>query len=308
MENAPTAGTSGTIRRRVSAALTRRFPAARQRALNATLAAAERLAGAGPVLVPEYDLDPRPRWGWDGAPVNRAVAEVLDRHVDDALAILDDAVALLDWARDVVADPAGPRFDDDYWGGLDALVQCALLRFHRPARYVEIGSGNSTRFARRVVDDFSLPTTIVSIDPAPRAEIDGLCDEVVRAPLQEVGVEPFADLAADDVVLLDGSHVAMVNSDATVFLLEVLPSLPAGVVVGVDDVFWPCDYPPTWERRPYGEQYVVGGLLLGGAWRCRLAGMHVCRHPAAAGALEQIWPVVESRFGRVASTMWMQGP
>ena len=50
-------------------------------------------------------------------------------------------------------------------------------------RLVEVGSGYSTKFARRAIDDHSLRSRITSIDPAPRAEIDGLCDSVIRGPL-----------------------------------------------------------------------------------------------------------------------------
>ena len=50
----------------------------------------------------------------------------------------------------------------------------------RPRRFIEIGSGNSTKFARRAIRDHWLNTSIVSIDPFPRSEIDAICDEVVR--------------------------------------------------------------------------------------------------------------------------------
>ena len=55
-----------------------------------------------------------------------------------------------------------------------------------PATFLEVGSGNSTKFARRAIEDHGLRTRIVSIDPEPWAEIDGLCDEVLRAPAEEV--------------------------------------------------------------------------------------------------------------------------
>ena len=67
------------------------------------------------------------------------------------------------------------------------------------------------------------------------------------------------------------------NTDATVFFLDVLPRLPEGVLVGIDDVFLPWDYPPTWTERVYGEQYLLAALLLGGAagWTVRFPGWWV---------------------------------
>jgi hypothetical protein len=46
----------------------------------------------------------------------------------------------------------------------------------RPERYVEVGSGHSTRFARRAINDAQTGTRITSIDPAPRAEVEPLCE------------------------------------------------------------------------------------------------------------------------------------
>jgi len=113
------------------------------------------------------------------------------------------------------------------------------------------------------VHDGGLQTRITSIDPAPRAEVDGVCDEVVRAPFQDTDLGRFAELEAGDVVLVDSSHHVLRNSDVTVFVLDVLPELPAGVLVGIHDVFLPDDYPWWLADRWYSEQYLVAAWLLG---------------------------------------------
>src|SRR6266478_5533041 len=58
---------------------------------------------------------------------------------------------------------------EPYWSNgwippLDAVSLCGLLSQHEPARYIEIGSGNSTKFARKVIDEMGLRTKILSID------------------------------------------------------------------------------------------------------------------------------------------------
>ncbi len=138
---------------------------------------------------------------------------------------------------------------------------CALLRAFefRPKRFVEVGSGDSTRSAsrRRSIRDHSLPTLITSIDPTPRAEIDKLCDFVIRKPLEEVELDVFDELGPGDFLFIDGSHRSFSNSDVTVAFLDVLPRLRAGVVVHFHDIFWPYDYPPEWADRYYSEQYLL---------------------------------------------------
>ena len=107
-------------------------------------------------------------------------------------------------------------------------------------------------------------TQIVSIDPHPRVEIDAICDEVIRSPLQDVDLRLFDRLGPGDVLFIDNSHYAFMGSDVTVLLFDVLPRLKPGVLVGVHDFFLPDDYPPNWQRRFYNEQYLLGCWLLGG--------------------------------------------
>lgn len=269
-----------------------------------------RLHRGSDVFVSEYPLAPRARWGWDGAPVLGTLSERLGASDYDAAVAA--AVDLLDWGRGIPRRAEGgrePCWENDWWGTIDALYQCAMLRARAPALYLEVGSGFSTLFARRAVRDFGLRTKIVSIDPAPRAEVDACCDEVIRMRLQDARAPVFERLAPGDVVLVDCSHVAMMDSDSTVFLLEILPSLPAGVLVGIDDIFLPWDYPPTWAARMYGEQYLLAAMLLGGG-----AGIDVTfpgwwltdGTAAYAERLAPVWPVVQNRFGRHATSFWFE--
>jgi hypothetical protein len=106
---------------------------------------------------------------------------------------------------------------------LDAVALYGFIATRKPRRYVEIGSGTSTKFARRAVTDHSPRTEIISIDPDPRSEIDALCDDVMRMPLEDVPADFFAGLCADDILFFDGSHRAFQNSDVTVFFCGRLP-------------------------------------------------------------------------------------
>ncbi len=263
------------------------------------------------MLLPEYPLELKPRWGWDGATMLEPLAARLEASFADYEDTITAASELVDWARNIprtTTDAGVPCWENDWWGTLDALVQCAALKQRDPALYLEIGSGMSTLFARRAIADFSLRTRIVSVDPQPRGDVDACCDEVIRQPFDEVADSLAERLAADDVVFLDGSHVALMGSDATVFMLDVLPRLPAGVLVGIDDVFLPWDYPPTWSRRVYGEQYLLAAFLLGGGedFRIRFPGWWLTRCSPPAGRFDALWPVVENRFGRLATSFWIE--
>src|SRR5262245_52540208 len=114
---------------------------------------------------------------------------------------------------------------------------------HVDAAALSIGSGHSTKFARRAVVDYGLPTQITSIDPHPRAEIDALCHRTIRKPLEETDLNVFDELEPGDVVFFDGSHQYFMNSDVTVFFLDVPPRLKPGTLVQVHDNTLPYDYP-----------------------------------------------------------------
>jgi hypothetical protein len=122
---------------------------------------------------------------------------------------------------------------------------------------IEVGSGNSTMFAKSALLHSGKDTKIVSIDPQPRAEIDAICDEVIRAPLEDLDVSLFDRLEAGDSLFIDNSHRSFMNSDVTVAMLDVLPRLKPGVLVGIHDIFLPFDYFETWAERGYNEQYLL---------------------------------------------------
>jgi Methyltransferase domain len=185
---------------------------------------------------------------------------------------------------------------EPYWSNgwippLDAVSLCGLLRQHEPARYIEIGSGNSTKFARKVIDEMGLRTKILSIDPAPRAEIDALCDETIRSALEDLPNDFFTTIRSDDMFFFDGSHRSFPNSDVTVFFTELLPCLPAGAIYGLHDIFLPHDYPATWNVRFYNEQYLLLAYLFGGGGKdgVLFASSYVCANRNKFRELDALW-------------------
>jgi Methyltransferase domain len=188
-------------------------------------------------------------------------------------------------------DNSQPAWVNGWQPGLDSSALYSFLRSRSPALYLEIGSGTSTKFARRAIRDGALPTRIVSIDPHPRAEIDQLCDRVIRSPLEEANLSILDELRAGDVVFFDGSHRTFMNSDATVFFLEALQRVPAGVIVGIHDVYLPFDYPPDVADRYYSEQYLLAAYLLAGTERFAtvLPAWYVSRTERFRPQLESLW-------------------
>jgi Methyltransferase domain len=233
----------------------------------------------------DYPIRPRVRFGW-GRPSHPQMSAILNNRSDACAANIHALYRFADaFSRieDRAADAKEPSWSNDWFPPLDAMALYGFVARRNPAIYLEIGSGNSTKFAARAVRDHGLRTRVISIDPSPRAEVDELCDEVIRVPLEDADPTVFARLSKGDILFCDNSHRSFQNSDVTVFFLEVLPSLPAGVLVGVHDIFLPHDYPDEWVGRFYNEQYLLACWLLAGGIEAEMP-VHHC---ATSGAFSE---------------------
>ena len=222
----------------------------------------------------------------------------------EALADLERCAAALEAIGHDTPAPA-PRWHQDWFPRLDAALAYAMVRRHRPARIVEVGSGHSTRFIVRAVADGALATRITAIDPAPRATLAGLAVEWLRRRVPEVGPEPFATLAPGDLLFVDSSHILMPGSDVDFLLNQALPILPRGALVHLHDVFLPDDYPPDWQWRGYNEQTALVLPLLCDDWEVLFASHYVVTRMAAAlsGSVAARLPLLA---GARESSLWLR--
>jgi hypothetical protein len=242
----------------------------------------------------EYDIDCKPRY-WPEP--HKRLYEIINREsARYQMHLQSFAKYAVDLAK-IPREPRTPRepfWQNGFFGGLDAIALHGFVAEIKPRLYFEIGSGNSTKFARNAFSLHGIATRIVSLDRDPRAEIDALCDEVIRAPLEQVDMAVFDQLNSGDVLFYDGSHQVLANSDVTVFFMDVLPRLKPGVWVHVHDVFLPWDYPPEWTDRHYAEEYMLACWILAGSPRIQieLANYFVAHHPALMACLNPIYSLL----------------
>jgi hypothetical protein len=250
------------------------------------------------------------RWGW-GSPPNPALHALIAAGTDayrTTIELIERHGAHLVRIPAAETDRGEPFWDQHWFTGLDAAALYSFIRARQPARYHEVGSGNSTLFAARAIRDGGLGTQILSVDPQPRAEVDPVCDEVIRAPLERADPMRVAALEAGDILLVDSSHYVLQGSDVVTFFLEVLPALPSRVLVGVHDVFLPDDYPWWLSDRWYSEQYMLAAWILGAAGRIRMVfpAHHCSTEPALRTQLDATWAHAGLRGIAYGSTFWFE--
>lgn len=243
----------------------------------------------------EYKVAFKPRYG-HGKPPHQQLYEVINANRSTYKEFLRKALSLKEaiWTiqdSSKETNPRQPGWNNGFLPGLDIVGIYTMLSELKPSKYVEIGSGNSTKVAYKARKEQQLPTKITSIDPMPRAEVDHLSDRVVRQPFENTDLSMLEELAENDILFVDNSHRILPNSDATVFFLEVLPRLKKGVVVHIHDVYLPYDYPQVMCDRFYSEQYGLAMYLLAnpGKYETILPNYFISEDPELSSLIAPMW-------------------
>ena len=226
------------------------------------------LLGRGPAAHIYSDhYSPTPR-DWNNMPSGNVYEKIINKNEACYYKEIETSAAYIYNFQNIPFNntvQTAPFWSNSAFPPLDACMLYSLLASRKPAVFMEVGSGNSTKFAYKAVVDHSPATQIISIDPCPRAEIDNLCNTCLRVPLEQVPLEQFEVLKSGDILFIDNSHRSFQNSDVTFFFTTILPNLNPGVIYGIHDIFLPNDYPGEWAMRFYNEQYLLMTYLLGGA-------------------------------------------
>ena len=221
----------------------------------------------------------------------------IDFNWDDQLALLDDLAAYREELSTLKFN-----FNNGYFSGFDAAVYYALIRHLKPQRIIEIGGGYSTQLASKALAANECGN-LLCIEPYPeRLNGAGPTVELIQKRVEEIGLDVFDCLTANDILFIDSSHAVKFGSDVCYEFLEILPRLASGVWVHVHDIFFPHDYPAEWliERRmALNEQYLLEAFLsFNKQFQVTLANYWLCLdHVNEATCL---WP------NTGASSLWMK--
>ena len=161
--------------------------------------------------------------------------------------------------------------DNPSYGHFDALMLYGMLREAKPRRIIEVGSGFSSAamldLNERVLGG-SVHFTFIDPDMARLRPLLRPDDQarvtLIEKRVQEVPLETFASLGANDVLFIDSSHVSKIGSDVNRLYFDVLPALAPGVLIHIHDVAGNLDYPREWLEagRAWNEQYLLRAFLM----------------------------------------------
>lgn len=159
-------------------------------------------------------------------------------------------------------------FDNGTFEQGDAECWYQLIRYKKPKRIFEVGSGNSTLMATEAIkknseDDTSYTCKHICIEPYERPWLEKNV-QVLRNKVEDIELDFFSELEENDILFIDSSHVIRPEGDVLYECLEILPRLRIGVIVHFHDIFTPRNYPDNWlkeEIRLWNEQYLLEAFL-----------------------------------------------
>jgi Methyltransferase domain len=133
-----------------------------------------------------------------------------------------------------------------FFGYIEAQVLHAVIRHYKPARLIEIGGGVPTYCASQALAinrREGVNGQISCIEPDPIDAIKNIDNvNLIARPIQDVPLEHFIQLQANDIVFIDSNHAVKAGSEVNYIVLEILPIIPKGVLVQFHDIYLPYDY------------------------------------------------------------------
>jgi hypothetical protein len=86
---------------------------------------------------------------------------------------------------------------------------------------------------------------------------------IIESKLENLDPTLFEELAENDILFIDSTHVSKVNSDVNWMFFEILPRLRKGVHIHFHDIFHPFEYPKEWIYQGWAwqEAYLLRAFL-----------------------------------------------
>jgi len=238
----------------------------------------------------------------------------VDLRIDEQLAL----VAKFNYAEELLALPLEKPSDTEFgyhngwYEAGDAELFYDFVRFFKPKRIVEVGSGNSSLIAEKAIaanraEDPGYTCEHICIEPFERPWLEKLGIQIVRDRVEQCNPELFEALDENDFLFIDSSHVLRPQGDICHLYLSILPKLRPGVIVHVHDVFTPRDYLEQWVKRGrlWNEQYVLEAFLSCNSQFRVLAALNLLAHDYR-DSLARACPVLMLERSFEPGAFWFQ--
>lgn len=178
------------------------------------------------------------------------------------------------------------RLENQSFGPGDADFLFQIIRWQKPGKVIEIGSGSSTKVAKHALElnsnEGSNAAEHICVEPYEQPWLDRLENiTVVRSKIEDYDLDWGTELRAGDLLFIDSSHMIRPQGDVLHEYLSILPQLATGVLVHVHDIFSPRDYLKRWledDVKFWNEQYLLEAILSNSARYEIVAALNLLKH------------------------------
>jgi hypothetical protein len=144
----------------------------------------------------------------------------------------------------------------------------SIIRYYKPRRIIEIGSGNSSRVFSSAVERNLSESKLCNyyiVDPYPSEKIEKHLPGLSRLIKERVELQPpdlFDSLSTNDILFIDSGHTVRTGGDVNFLYLDILPRLAPGVMVHIHDIPMPLEYPEVYFTKPTFRVFWTESYLL----------------------------------------------
>lgn len=260
----------------------------------------------------DYRFKVKPRWNSPEG-YHQGLYEIIKRYNENYEKLINDLIQIGQplQNQNVISYEGGGEliWTNGFLPGLDILSIFAIPEIFKPKCIMEVGSGTSTQLFHLSREIHNLDYKIISIDPEPRKSIDKYCDEVIRLRLEDIDLDTFQRIKANDILFIDNSHLIFPNSDSMVFYLDILFNLPPGAIIHIHDIYLPFDYPQFMCDRYYNEQYGLAIAMLSNPERFEfiLPNFYISQHKFLSKKLDTFWEFdSDDRIEKHGGSFWFK--
>ena len=141
------------------------------------------------------------------------------------------------------------HFVNDWYSYCDSIFLYSMIRYSKPKKIIEVGSGFSSAVSMDTNDlFFNSEINLEFIEPAPSRllslmnENDKIKYKIHKTRVENLPTEIFDSLESGDILFIDSSHKFSYGNDLDYLLFKILPKLKKGVLIHFHDIFFPFKY------------------------------------------------------------------
>ena len=161
------------------------------------------------------------------------------------------------------------NINNNFFSKGDAEIYYQIIRYTKPNKIVEIGSGQSTLIAIEAIkkneEENNKTTQLTCVEPYENLWLEDLNIAIIRKKIEDINFDDDKiNLDSGDILFIDSSHIIRPQGDVLKLYLEILPKLKSGVIIHIHDIFTPKNYLNYWIKENvlfWNEQYLLEALL-----------------------------------------------